>query len=120
MDFKHYNIILLCAPLTYLYLEQGHSLSFLQIDDAEIALKEYGEYLFDSIIFFATSSDGLNSITLGDIVDFVNDGGNLLFATSYGVNDGLRLFAGSLGVEFDPSKTSVIDHFAPEPAMDEK
>ena len=55
---------------------------------------------------------------MGGIVDFVNDGGNLLFATSKGISDGLRLFAQSLGVEFDETRSSVIDHFSYEPSVD--
>ena len=91
--------------------QQGHQVMYGQIDADDLLLKSYGEYLYDNIVLFA-SSDAFNSITLGDISDFINDGGNLVFATSEAISDNLRLFGETLGIEFDDKKSMMIDHFS--------
>ena len=99
--------------------EEGHQLTYGQIDADDLSLKSYGEYLYDNIVLFA-SEGSFNSITLGDVLDFINDGGNLLFATSETVSDNLRLFAEALGIEFDAKSSMIIDHFSFEASVDDR
>jgi oligosaccharyltransferase complex subunit beta len=88
--------------------------------DQELKLKAFGDYLYDNIVLFAASTDDFVTITLGDLVDFINDGGNLLLATSPFASDGIRLFAESIGVVFDSYKSMVVDHFNYLPSADER
>ena len=76
--------------------QQGHNLIIRTCDDKEMKLKNYGEYLFDNIVLFSEIVGEFATITLGSILDFVNDGGNLLFASSGKINDSLRLFAAAV------------------------
>ncbi len=96
------------------------NLSFFPIDSNKFTLKKYGEYIYGNIILFSTNVDPMTSISLGDILDFVNEGGNLIFATNGKVNDNLRLFAESLGAEFDNKGSRVIDHFSYSQELDTK
>jgi len=89
----------------------GHELNFFQIDDPNLVLKSFGEYLYDDIILFS-STDNFSSITIGSILDFINDGNNLIFATNENIGDGLRLFAEGIGIDFETGKSLVVDHFS--------
>jgi hypothetical protein len=101
-------------------MSRGHHMNYLQTDDKKLDLKTFGDYLYDNIVLFASSNEGFTSITLGDILDFVNGGGNLLFATSSIVSDGLRLFSESLGVTFDSSQSFIVDHFSYDQNVDDR
>lgn len=101
-------------------MSRGHRMNYLQTDDKRLDLKNFGDYLYDNIVLFASSNEGFTSITLGDILDFVNNGGNLLFATSSIVSDGLRLFSESLGVTFDSRQSFIVDHFSYDKNVDDK
>lgn len=54
----------------------------MQAESSELALKLYGEYLFDDIIIFAPKATDFNTITVQDILAFIGDGGNVLLAVN--------------------------------------
>jgi len=65
-------------------LDRGHEIFFKEIVDPEVVLKKYGEFIYDNIILFSETVDAFEAITFGDILDFIDNGGNFLFATRYG------------------------------------
>lgn len=97
---------------------RGHTLSFFHAKSAELTLKNFGEYLFDNIIFFAPSTEDFHTINFDDISQFTNDGGNILMAVNGEMSESVRGFAESCGIEFDIRGKTVIDHFFNEPSAD--
>lgn len=88
-------------------LRRGHVLTF---SDANTNLKNFGEYLFDNIILFAPKRGDFSSITVEDLKEFIDEGGDMLFLANSEVSDAMRLLAATCGVEFDKKGSSVIDH----------
>ncbi|GBC02866.1 hypothetical protein RclHR1_04870009 [Rhizophagus clarus] len=76
-----------------------------------IELFSYGERVFDHFINFAQKKDKTDSITPTSLINFVNDGGNILLAVSSEITENIRNFARELDIEFDERDTFVIDHF---------
>eukprot|EP01121_Diplochlamys_sp_Union-15-3_P003497 TRINITY_DN1339_c0_g1_i2.p1 TRINITY_DN1339_c0_g1~~TRINITY_DN1339_c0_g1_i2.p1 ORF type:complete len:436 (-),score=70.51 TRINITY_DN1339_c0_g1_i2:60-1367(-) len=91
--------------------ERGYHLSFFMADDPSLALTEYGEYLYDHLILFAPTVDEFGGIIdVHSILDFIDDGHNVLLAADFGVSDLIREIASECGVQFDDEGTKVIDH----------
>lgn len=99
---------------------RGYQLKYLPVDSADVILVKFGKHIYDNIILFAPSVTSFHSITFGDILDFVNAGGNLMVAVNDGISDNLRNFAASCGVEFDKKGSQVVDHFHYESSLDTK
>src|SRR6266540_6083940 len=57
------------------------------------------------------SKDKTNKITPTSLVNFVNDGGNILLAVSSELSENIRDFAREFDIEFDERDTFVMDHF---------
>jgi len=90
---------------------RGHILSFYQPESPELKLKVFGESLYDNIVFFAPTSDRFSSISFEDIVEFSNEGGNILFAVNREVSDSVRDLVETFGFSLDKKGTEVLDHF---------
>ncbi len=97
---------------------RGHVLTYHQVEAADLALKEYGEYLFDNIILLAPKADSFGSLAVEDIVEFVRSGRNVILTTAKEVGEGMRDLAEQFGVEIDAKGTEIIDHFEREDALD--
>lgn len=90
---------------------RGYALTFKMADDANLALSKYGEYLYENLIIFSPSVEEFGgSIDVAAITDFVDNGGNVLVATSSEVGDVLRDLGMEFGLELDERGTAVIDH----------
>jgi oligosaccharyltransferase complex subunit beta len=96
--------------------KRGHDVSFFQAESPDLLLKKFGEYLYDNVIIFAPTIEEFNTITPEDILEFTNNGGNLLLAVNNQMSETMRSFAESCGVEFDAKDAVVIDHFQNHPS----
>jgi len=109
--------------LENLYLKDTHSIFFSELeqrgfqlvyklaDESTLALSKYGEYLYEHLIIFAPSVEEFGgAIDKGTIVDFIDNGGNVLVAASSAVGDVLRDIGGEIGLELDEENTAAIDH----------
>lgn len=76
-----------------------------------IELFSYGERVYDHFINFAQNKDKTDSINPTSLINFMNDGGNLLLVISSEITENIRNFARELDIEIDERDTSVIDHF---------
>ncbi|RWS15322.1 Dolichyl-diphosphooligosaccharide--protein glycosyltransferase subunit-like protein [Dinothrombium tinctorium] len=91
--------------------ERGFQLAFKTADDPNLTLIKYGEYLYKHLILFSPSVEEFGgSISVQSLTDFVDNGGNVLVATSSDVGDAIREFAAECGLEFDEAGSYVIDH----------
>eukprot|EP00092_Neocalanus_flemingeri_P010237 GFUD01011028.1.p1 GENE.GFUD01011028.1~~GFUD01011028.1.p1 ORF type:complete len:461 (+),score=118.70 GFUD01011028.1:75-1385(+) len=92
-------------------LEQGFHVDYKVADDPTLAIKKYGEYLYDNLVIFAPSVEefggGLSSEA---IVEFIDDGGNVLMAGGSNTGEALKDIASDCGFEADEEGTFVIDH----------
>lgn len=95
---------------------RGHELHYFHVDSEDLALKSYGDYLYDNIIFFAPETQRFKQITFEEIVEFTQMGGNLLFGGDSSMSDAVRDFAESFGVVFE--KTQLVDHLEFDPKAD--
>jgi len=91
--------------------QQGFSLDFKVADDPTIALKKYGEYLYEHLIIFAPEAEEFGGgLTSEAVIEFIDDGGNVLLAGSSHSGDALKDIASECGFEADEEGTFVIDH----------
>lgn len=97
-------------------LHRGHTLTFYESD---FSLKAFGDYLYDNIVLFTPKYDDFATISSEELRDFIDDGGNLMFIANGDINDKMRLFAATCGVEFDKKGSVVVDHFKFDAALDE-
>lgn len=97
---------------------RGHKLSFFHAESNELALKQYGENLYDNIVFFAPNIESFSSINFDDLQEFVQEGGSLLLGAGKDTSDSVREFAETFGINFDKKGTEVIDHFENEDSLD--
>jgi oligosaccharyltransferase complex subunit beta len=97
---------------------RGHVLSYFQAESPNLALKQFGESLYDNVLFFAPSAESFSTLSFDDFVEFVQEGGNILLAANRKVSDSVRDFLESFGVSLDKKDTEVIDHFEREDSLD--
>lgn len=97
---------------------RGHVLSYFQPESPELKLKVFGESLYDNIIFFAPNADRFSSITFDDIIEFSNEGGNVILAVNREVSDSVRDLVELYGFTLDKKGTEVIDHFSGDVSVD--
>lgn len=92
--------------------DRGYELDFKIASDPSLALKKYGEYLFDGLILFSPSVENFGgSVDAAGILDFVDSGRDLILAADIGMSDLIRDIANECGVEFDEDPDAVvIDH----------
>ena len=80
-------------------------LDFKIIDDPSIQLTYYGEYIYQSIIFFApTFSDDLskkNDLKLANVLKFIDSGHDIMIFANSEVGGYIRKLANEFGVDFD-------------------
>ncbi|KAL2498417.1 Dolichyl-diphosphooligosaccharide--protein glycosyltransferase 48 kDa subunit [Abeliophyllum distichum] len=91
---------------------RGFDLDFKLADDPSIAVKRYGQYLYDGLILFSPSTDRFGgSLDLEGVLDFVDSGHDLILAAETSASDLIRSVAAECGVDFDEDPSAmVIDH----------
>eukprot|EP00397_Hematodinium_sp_SG-2012_P010461 GEMP01010576.1.p1 GENE.GEMP01010576.1~~GEMP01010576.1.p1 ORF type:complete len:465 (+),score=106.13 GEMP01010576.1:76-1470(+) len=117
---------------------RGHQLSYEKYDAKTLPLLELGELKYDNVILFTPTMNafprksrmtkkakqtqeeitetqtqsilGAKNLSLKDIADFVDIGGNVFIGTTRLVGQDLRKLANECGVEFDAQESSVVDH----------
>lgn len=80
-------------------------------DDPSIVIKKYGELLFDHLIIFSPSVEEFGgALSVEAVIEFIDEGGNVLMAGSSNTGDILREIASECGLEADEEGAAVIDH----------
>lgn len=107
-DFKQANYQQFWSSLR----GRDHELSFRVAKEAEPALTEFGEFKFNHLIIFAPTTKSFPSdLSPQTLVQFLEDGGNILLAGSSNISEYWRDFAREFDLDFDDRSTSVIDNF---------
>ncbi|KAK6150956.1 hypothetical protein DH2020_015888 [Rehmannia glutinosa] len=91
---------------------RGFNLDFKLADDPSVAVKRYGEYLYDGLILFSPSTDRFGgSLDIQGVLDFVDSGHDLILAADSNASDLIRNIAAECGIDFDEDPSAmVIDH----------
>jgi len=90
---------------------RGHTLTFAHVNDEEVKLQKYGEYLFENLVLFSPSAEDLPAgVSHEEIVAFIDSGRNALIAVNRNVSEPIRNVANECGIDFDEEETAVIDH----------
>ncbi|KAI8868219.1 Dolichyl-diphosphooligosaccharide-protein glycosyltransferase 48kDa subunit, partial [Ramicandelaber brevisporus] len=106
-------------------LESTYDVTYKSATDPSLALFSsaatlgYGERQYDHLVLFApkTRTFGGN-VNAKSLVEFVNQGGNVVVVGGSEMGETVREFASQVGVEFDDRSTFVIDHFSYNEKMD--
>ncbi|XP_018025715.1 dolichyl-diphosphooligosaccharide--protein glycosyltransferase 48 kDa subunit isoform X2 [Hyalella azteca] len=91
--------------------DRGHDLTIKSADEPSLQLARYGEYLYDNLILFAPGVEEFGgALSVEAIIEFVDEGGNLIVAGSTDAADLIRELSTEVGVEMDEEDAAVIDH----------
>ena len=72
-------------------VDSGFVLTIRLADDPSLVLKRYGEYLYDHLILFSPSVEEFGgSLSVEEIISFVDNGGNVLVAGNSQVREQLH------------------------------
>ncbi|GER50391.1 glycosyltransferase 48 kDa subunit-like protein [Striga asiatica] len=91
---------------------RGYDLNFKLADDPKLALKRYGQYLYDAVIVFSPNVERFGgSVDAASLLEFVDSGRDMILAADKSASELIREIAVECGVDFDEDPASmVIDH----------
>ncbi|KAL4458520.1 hypothetical protein ABPG75_013385 [Micractinium tetrahymenae] len=90
---------------------RGYALEVRPIDDKSLQLKSWDEWLYDKLVILGSSKALGGAIDAAQVVQFVDEGRDVLLAVDSDVSEELRSLAQDLGVDIDSRGNAVIDHF---------
>ncbi|KAG0142183.1 hypothetical protein CROQUDRAFT_67538 [Cronartium quercuum f. sp. fusiforme G11] len=92
---------------------QGHDLSFRSSKESSPQLYEHEQISFQHLIIFApTTKSFAEDLSPQKLVQFLEDGGNIILGLSTKLSEYWRDFGREFDLDFDDKSTSVIDHFS--------
>ena len=74
-------------------------------------ISKYGEYNYDNVVIFLTSSKRYESLKKKEFRTFLEMHGNIFLAFDSAPSDFVRNLAGFSGVEIDSDDSKVVDYF---------
>ena len=91
--------------------DMGYEIDFRMANDKDIKLTNFGEYLYDNIIFCApTYSDTKkNEINIQNILKYIDDGHDLMIFGSSDASKFMRELVNEFGVDFDDYDSELKD-----------
>ena len=91
--------------------DMGYDIDFKMANDKDIKLTNFGEYLYDNIIFFApTFSDSKkNEINIQNLLKFIDDGHDLMIFGSSDSSKFMRELVNEFGVDYDDYDSELKD-----------
>ena len=91
--------------------QMGYEIIFKMVNDKEIELTNYGEYIYENIIFFAPTyvDTKKNDITIEKLLKFIDDGHDLMIFGSSDSGKFIRNLVNEFGVDFDDFDSEVKD-----------
>ncbi|KAJ2454711.1 oligosaccharyl transferase glycoprotein complex, beta subunit [Coemansia sp. RSA 2336] len=91
--------------------QRGFDLNVRGAGNTSVALhNDDGTREYDHAVLLAPAARRLGKLSPRSIVDFVNDGGNLIVAASSDISENLRSLATQFGIDFAKRKSRVVDH----------
>ncbi|KAI8809344.1 Dolichyl-diphosphooligosaccharide--protein glycosyltransferase subunit WBP1 [Cladochytrium replicatum] len=91
---------------------RGLDITYGMVNDPKIELFKFGtDRQFDNVGYFAAGTEPSSNLAHGKLIEFVNDGGNVLVAAASNVSDAIRDFALEFSADFDESGSAVFDEY---------
>ncbi|RXG59985.1 Dolichyl-diphosphooligosaccharide--protein glycosyltransferase 48 kDa subunit [Armadillidium vulgare] len=91
--------------------ERGHDVNVKSADDPSLQITKYGEHIYNNLVILSPGVEEFGgSLSLEAIVEFIDEGGNVLIAGSSETTDLIRELGTEVGVEMDEEGAMVIDH----------
>ena len=89
----------------------GYEIEFRMANDQQIKLTNFGEYIYENIIFFAPTyvDSGKNEINIDKLLKFIDDGHDLMIFGSSDAGKFIRDLVNEFGVDFDDFDSEVKD-----------
>ena len=89
----------------------GYEIEFRMANDIGIKLTNYGEYIYENIIFFAPTyvDSGKNEINIEKLLKFIDDGHDLMTFGSSDAGKFVRNLVNEFGADFDDYDSQVKD-----------
>ena len=89
----------------------GYEIDFKMANDKDIKLTNYGEYLYDNIIFFAPTyiDTKKNEINIQNLLKFIDDGHDLMIFGSSDASKFMRELVNEFGVDYDDYEYEIKD-----------
>lgn len=104
----------------YSSIDREFKLTFKLADDPNLQLAKYGEYLYQNLIIFAPSVESFGgSLSVEEITQFIDNGGNVLVTGSSTSGEAIRDLATEVGFELDEENAAVIDHLNFDQLLDQ-
>ncbi|CAG9802741.1 unnamed protein product [Chironomus riparius] len=99
--------------------DRDFKLTFKLADDPNLQLAKYGEYLYQNVIIFSPLTESFGgSISVEEITQYIDNGGNVLVTGSATSGEAIRELATEVGFELDEENASVIDHMNYDQILD--
>lgn len=89
----------------------SHAVDVHEAKDRKIKLNVFGVYQYQNILLFAPNAKSFAAFSNADLHHFVQQGGNLILASSTKLKKTQRAFAEECGVTFHSNAAPVMDHF---------
>ena len=91
--------------------DMGYDIDFKMANDKEIKLTNFGDYIYDNIIFFApTYSDTKkNEINIQNLLKYIDDGHDLMIFGSSDASKFMRELVNEFGVDYDDYDSELKD-----------
>ena len=91
--------------------DMGYEIDFKMAHDKEIKLTNFGEYIYDNIIFFApTFTDTKkNEINIQNLLKYIDDGHDLMIFGSSDASKFMRELVNEFGVDYDDYDSEIKD-----------
>ncbi|KAJ5070540.1 dolichyl-diphosphooligosaccharide--protein glycosyltransferase 48 kda subunit [Anaeramoeba ignava] len=91
--------------------ENGYELDFHTPNDPSLSFKKFGKFTYNQLIIFSPRFEE-PTIEVSTIVDFIDDGHDVIIGLSSESSDELNNLANQCGIQLDGEGTAVIDHFS--------
>jgi len=91
--------------------DMGYEIDFKMAHDKEIKLTNFGEYIYDNIIFFApTFTDTKkNEINIQNLLKYIDDGHDIMIFGSSDASKFMRELVNEFGVDYDDYDSEIKD-----------
>ena len=92
--------------------EMNNDIYFKMVDDPDIKLTNFGEYIYNNIIYFAPSYNDIsrkNEISITNLLQFIDDGHDLMIFGNEGSGAFIRKLLNEFGVDLDDYDSKVKD-----------
>ncbi len=80
----------------------GYETTVSELNSNNYKLKKYGEFLYDHLVLMCTDQPEKKYLKNSQIVDFFDNGGNVLFIGDIDTSKAFRILGNKMGIDMEP------------------